>query len=232
MSNPRDDIETMIDSDNLEGITRKAGELHGHFCPLLSLGVRAGYLAVKKLQSKAKGMEKVLAIVETNSCFSDGVQMVTGCTFGNNSLIYEDLGKTAFTLTRRDEKGMRIVVKPEFGHLLKERYPQYSKLLEKVITQRKGSEQEKIEMMEFGEKVCFDLLKIEAGKIFKMERVEVEIPLYAPIFESVICSQCKESLMKSRAMVKNGKIMCITCGGDKYYQLDGGGITEIEEEDD
>src|SRR5664280_2902492 len=48
------------------------------------------------------GMEEVVAIVECNNCFTDGIQVVTGCTFGNNALIYKDLSKTAVTVARRE----------------------------------------------------------------------------------------------------------------------------------
>ncbi|TDA26121.1 MAG: hypothetical protein DSO01_06175 [Archaeoglobi archaeon] len=41
--------------------------------------------------------EEILAIVECNNCLTDGVQVATGCTLGNNSLIYLDLGKNALT---------------------------------------------------------------------------------------------------------------------------------------
>ena len=57
-------------------------------------------------------MEELIAIVETNNCFSDGVQVVTGCTFGNNGLIYKDLGKTAVTVAKRDGTAIRIVLDP------------------------------------------------------------------------------------------------------------------------
>ncbi|TDA32815.1 MAG: hypothetical protein DSO02_03405 [Hadesarchaea archaeon] len=30
--------------------------------------------------------ERLLALVECNSCFTDGVQVATGCTLGNNCL--------------------------------------------------------------------------------------------------------------------------------------------------
>ena len=58
-------------------------------------------------------MEKVTCIIECNNCFSDGVQITTGCTFGNNALIYRDLGKNAFTLIRRGGRALRVTVRNE-----------------------------------------------------------------------------------------------------------------------
>ncbi|MFQ6118982.1 MAG: FmdE family protein [Methanosarcinales archaeon] len=102
----RAEIEQLIEHGDLEGLLKKTGELHGHYCPYLGYGVKAGYIAMQELGIKSKGMKEVIAIVETNNCFSDGIQMITGCTFGNNALIYKDYGKNAVTGLNREEKVM------------------------------------------------------------------------------------------------------------------------------
>ena len=94
-------VETMIRSKDLEGLLRHAETMHGHRCPYLALGVKAGQYAMDYLDQENTGMEEMVAIVECNNCFTDGIQVVTGCTFGNNALIYKDLGKTAVTVARR-----------------------------------------------------------------------------------------------------------------------------------
>jgi len=63
----------------------RAAEHHGHLCSFVTLGLRAGVLAVRSLGEDAiDGMEQVTCIIECNNCFSDGIQISTGCTFGNN----------------------------------------------------------------------------------------------------------------------------------------------------
>ncbi|MGD2148734.1 MAG: FmdE family protein, partial [Anaerolineae bacterium] len=60
--NPREPIEAMIREGDLEGLLKKAGELHGHFCPYVALGVRAGYTALTALGIEHNlGMEEVIA---------------------------------------------------------------------------------------------------------------------------------------------------------------------------
>jgi len=76
IGNPRREIEHFIEKGDLEALLRKAAELHGHFCSYLAYGVKAGYIAVKELGIKSNGMEELIAIVETNNCFSDGIQIV------------------------------------------------------------------------------------------------------------------------------------------------------------
>ncbi len=108
-------VNAMIRSKDLEGLLRHAETIHGHRCPFLALGVKAGQYAMDYLDQENTGMEEVVAIVECNNCFTDGIQVVTGCTFGNNALIYKDLGKTAVTVARRqDGAAVRLVVHPDF----------------------------------------------------------------------------------------------------------------------
>ncbi len=52
--------------------------------------------------------------METHNCFADGVQMTTGCTFGDNALIFRDVGKTATPLALRGGKGIRVALKPGY----------------------------------------------------------------------------------------------------------------------
>ena len=125
--NPRHEIEAAIASGDLKKLLTISGMLHGHYCPFSALGVKAAALAVKELKTSSTGMEQVVAIVETNSCFSDGVQLVTGCSFGNNALIYRDYGKTALTLTHRDGNGIRLAAKVDSSPL--QRYPEAEDLL-------------------------------------------------------------------------------------------------------
>ena len=47
------------------------------------------------------GDEELLAFVENDACGADGVQVMTGCTFGKGNFIFENFGKHAFTLIAR-----------------------------------------------------------------------------------------------------------------------------------
>ena len=43
-------LETMIRSGDLEGLLRQAETIHGHRCPMLALGVKAGQYAMNYLE--------------------------------------------------------------------------------------------------------------------------------------------------------------------------------------
>ena len=219
-------IEKLVEAGNLRGLLDKAGELHGHLCNYLTYGVMAGYIAVHELGVKSTGMEEVVAIVETNNCFSDGVQMVTGCTFGNNSLIYKDFGKTAVTLAKRDGTAIRITLDPDFEEASEKEYPKLTELWNKIIVKREQpTPQEHETMMRLFREMSLKELSKPTAEMFRIRHVIITLPQYAPIFASVRCSICGEKVVETRAKVKEGKAVCMGCAGGEYYMLDGRGIS-------
>jgi len=221
--NPREEIEKLIQKGDLEALLRKAAELHGHFCSYLTYGVKAGYIAIKEFGIKNTGMEETVAIVETNNCFSDGVQIITGCTFGNNALIYKDVGKTAVTIARRDGTAIRIALNPTYEESIEKEYSEANELWEKIVVKRKKTTREEHErMMELFAEMAFKELKKPADKMFKITRMKIDGLEYAPVFNSVICPVCGEKTYKP--VTHNGKLVCMDCAGANYYFLDGRGI--------
>jgi formylmethanofuran dehydrogenase subunit E len=52
-------METMIRGDDLEGLLRQVEHMHGHLCPGVSLGVKAGHYAMKAVDRENTGMEEL-----------------------------------------------------------------------------------------------------------------------------------------------------------------------------
>jgi len=227
MGNPlRNDIQRLIEVGNLTGLLNKAGELHGHLCNYLTYGVIAGYIAVHELRVKSTGMEEVIAIIETNNCFSDGVQMVTGCSFGNNALIYRDLGKTAVTVAKRDGTAIRIALDPDFEDSREKEYPEAYELWNKIVARReKATSEEQGRLMRLFAEMSINELSKPANEMFRIKRMKITVPEYAPIFASMRCSICGEKVMETRARLKEGKAVCMDCAGGEHYVLDGRGIS-------
>jgi formylmethanofuran dehydrogenase subunit E len=223
LSRPRTIIEEKIAEGDLKWLLTRAGELHGHYCPGLAFGVRAGYRAAVEMGMQSTGMEEVIAVVETNSCFSDGIQVITGCTFGNNALIYRDLGKTAFTLARRSGEGVRVVLTTSRDFLSK-REPEAMELFQKVIVRREGSEEDRNILMRLWTQAGFNILDVPDDQLFKVEKVAVDIPGYAKIFDSAVCAVCGESIMSTRSCKKDGRWLCLTCAAEPVSELNGDGI--------
>jgi formylmethanofuran dehydrogenase subunit E len=223
VDNPRQDIEKAIAAGDLSKLLRMTGMLHGHFCPFSAIGVKAAVRAVRELGVRSTGMEEVVAIVETNNCFSDGVQFVTGCSFGNNALIYRDYGKTAFTLARRSGDAVRISVRAD--RVMEERSPEDTQLFVRVVVQRSGTKADRQRLSELWKELSFKILDLPDEEVFDIRRMTIEIPAYARIFANVKCCVCGENIMEPRARIKDGKPICIPCSDQRYYQLTGDGIS-------
>lgn len=228
--NPRHEIEHAIESGDLQRLLLLNGMLHGHYCPGSAMGVKAGARAVRELGAASKGMEDVVAIVETNSCFSDGVQMVTGCTFGNNALIYRDYGKTAVTLARRSGEAVRLAARADTQPL--DRYPEATALFRKVVSERRGTPDDDARLRQMWIDISFEMLDVPDEELFNITHASVALPAYARMFGSVTCSMCGESMMEPRARMKAGSPVCIPCSQQEYYQLGGDGIGVVSEQRD
>ena len=223
---PRNEMIQLVRTGNLEACLLKAGILHGHFCPGLSSGVYASVTGMKKISiSPSDGMENLIAITETNGCFADGIQAVTGCTFGNNSLIYHDIGKTAVTFAlHREETGIRIQMKPDFHEVLSKKYPEFSQLFKKVIKDRAGTEEDMAVFKIKGREASFGLLSLPFDLLFDCSKVKISIPQFAPIFNSVICKKCGEQFIESKAVKKGDALLCRQCSNTGLPVLTGEGI--------
>ena len=64
----------------------------GTCVPGLALGIRAAEIALREIGPHAQD-EEVVAVVETDMCGVDAIQVLTGCTFGKGNLIHKDYGK-------------------------------------------------------------------------------------------------------------------------------------------
>ncbi|MEM2226007.1 MAG: FmdE family protein [Candidatus Bathyarchaeia archaeon] len=200
-----------------EALLERAREFHGHICPFLALGLRASEIAMERLGIR-KGREgetvgeEILAIVECNNCFLDGVQVATGCTLGNNCLIYLDAGKNAITLVKRvDWEGVRVYIDSE---KLKENYFDRDalELFEKVRISKEGNERDFEKLRASWEEIGKRMMELPEDE-FKIEKVHVRAIEKAPIFENTRCERCGEIAMKTRIRYAGGRTICLECLG-------------------
>jgi formylmethanofuran dehydrogenase subunit E len=229
LQNPRSEFIEAIRNNDGAACLLKTAEIHGHFCPGSALGVMASLYGFSLLGDEILGsdgiMEDLLAIVEVNACFADGIQAVSGCTLGNNSLIYRDFGKHAVTFAVRGrEEGIRIKVRPEFKNFIEDAVPEFYPMMEKVIMKREGGPSELKKFRQKGREAAFAIIKKPFEDLFEAKTVIPDIPDYAPITGTAICPTCGEQVMATKIW-KTGlhKGKCLMCIG-KYFEVEGSGI--------
>ena len=98
----------------------EAGQtFHGHKCPAMPLGLRAGAAAMNRLGVTRSPDGQLVALVELGDdhcahCFADGIQVITGCTYGKGNIRQLNYGKWGVTLVdRASGRAVRVVPKAE-----------------------------------------------------------------------------------------------------------------------
>jgi len=229
--NPRKAIKELLVEGNLEKLLDKAAEIHGHYCSHVALGVRATYAAFRELGIiESTGMEEIMAVVECNNCFVDGIQAISGCTIGNNAMIYKDLGKTAVTFfLRNQEKAVRVVAKPNSGKAEQDPEAQEAMaLFDRAVKKREQlTPAESARMMELWTKLTFAILEKPENEVLDIKQVKPPVVDFAPIFESIKCSVCGEDVMETRIRMKEKQPVCLECAQEPYLVVAGKGIHPI-----
>ena len=214
-------------------LVEKARDLHGHICPFLVLGLRMSEIAMERLGVGRAGVaetvgEEVIAVVEVNNCLVDGVQIATGCSFGNNSLVYLDLGKNALALFKRgSRRGVRVYIDAE---KIRSRYfdERAVRLFEKVVVERRGSREEVEELERLWEEIGYRMAEIPEEE-FTIQEVELVDEIErAPIFKSLRCSKCGELVAEPRTVRVGDRVLCLACAGRSIDAVIGRGIVKID----
>ena len=241
----RQAVEQMIRSRDLEGLLRQAEGFHGHRCPMVALGVKAGQYALSYLyppdpshdhdhghghghghgHSHGPGPGAVVAVLEGNGCFTDGIQLVTGATLGNGGLVMKDLGKAAVTVARRhDGAAVRLAVRADFREGMLARYPAAAPLFEKVMVRQQATHEERHRFQHLWEAIARRELEVPLNEQFVVKTLSIQVPDTSRNQEIMVCSRCGEGVLATRAKFQDGAPLCPACAGEAYYLLSGRGI--------
>jgi len=101
-----------ISARDISATLGAARGFHGHVGPFLILGVRAGVIGLRELETvkenKDLRVKASLLYSLPYSCILDGLQVATGCTIGNKRLTFENL--PSFTISFATSKGGAVTV--------------------------------------------------------------------------------------------------------------------------
>ena len=189
----------------------KAGLLlHGHKCPAMPMGLRAGMAALEALGVERAADGQLTALIEIDSehcatCYADGVMMATGCTFGKGNI--RKLGYGKFVLTLIDNKTGRSVRVATRNEVIKRNQES-----EFIQFRKKGVPASKI-APELIEPAMDFILEEATANLFNVGLVqEVKVtPGRAHDFNTIICSECGEVAVERYGRIKNGKVVCMPC---------------------
>jgi len=194
---------------SLDEYLREAEVAHGHLCAGQVLGVRLAMLGLEKLgieDPRGKDRKRLVTFVEIDRCATDAIAVVTGCRLGKRALKFRDWGKMAATfvdLGIKDVsagKAIRIAAKESSKALARSMHPEIeSKNQQQMLAYREMPEDD----------------------LFTKQWVKVELPAEEfPGYKSerIVCAECGEGINFRREVLRDGRVLCRACAGEKYYE--------------
>jgi len=185
---------------------------HGHKCPAMPMGLRAGLAAMKTL-GVSRAQDKELSVIsETGKghaagCFLDGIMTATGCTYGKSNIEKRYWNKMAFTLIdRQSGRAVRVSLKPDF----------FEKALESpFVQQRKAGVPPQMIKPEIADPLVERILALDEVDFLDVGSVyQVKIQKGKASFTAKRCASCGELTFVNRLRVaEDGQQVCIPCSG-------------------
>ena len=186
---------------NLSSLLELSSSRHSHLCPRQVLGVRMGLAGLEVLGVKVPVTKlTALVIVETDSCFADGIEVSTGTTVGHRTLRVNDMGKIAATFVNvKTGRAMRI--SPVLD--VRQHAPIYAP-------------HEKCHY--FAQLEGYQVMPEE--ELFRFQEVILQPSLNAILSKPgmpVKCNNCGEEIINEREQIVNGTVLCRACANQGYY---------------
>ena len=185
----------------LSELLQASAALHHHLCPRQVLGVRMGIVAGEVLDLDLPQKDKrLLAIVETDGCASDGIAAATNCWVGRRTMRIEDFGKVAATFVDTLlGRSVRIAPSQDARQLASWFAP---------------------EVHDQWEAQLLGYQRMPAGSLLTVEEVQLKTPLDQLISipgRRVQCDLCGEEIMNEREVRRGNVVLCRGCAGQAYY---------------
>ena len=182
---------------------------HGHKCPAMPLGLRAGAAAMNTL-GVLRSQDKELHIIsETGKghaagCFLDGIMVITGCTYGKSNIEKQYLNKMAFTLIDvKNQKAVRVILKSGFfENMLKSPF----------VQQRKNGILPQDVPAEIADPLVKKVMSLPEDEFLDIGPVVgFEFKRSPGTFDILRCSICHEAGFSNKFRIVNAKPICPAC---------------------
>ncbi|MEJ2217927.1 MAG: FmdE family protein [Gemmatimonadota bacterium] len=185
-------------------------QFHGHKCPAMPLGIRAGAIAMNRLGVARSDGKTLLALVELGDghfahCFGDGVQTATGCTFGKGNIKELGYGKFGVTLVdKATSRAVRVVPRGE-AQMRTKQTPFFTEYRMKGIPPTEVPDEVVDPLIE-------KVMSAPEDELFKIGEVfDYEITDKEEDFSSFVCSRCGDMVVERFGRVVGDAKVCIPC---------------------
>ena len=198
--------------DTLEEYFEVGMAFHGHKCPAMPMGLRAGLAARKALGVKRAQDKELKVIAETGKghaagCFLDGVMTATGCTYGKANIEKTYYNKMAFTLIDMTTgQSVRVGLQPAFLE---------SALHSPFVLKRKEGVPPQDIPAEIVDPLVEKILGLDESEFLEIGEIkQIEVNTKKGVFETKRCSRCHEAVFVDKLRIlSDGSEVCIPCSG-------------------
>jgi len=188
---------------SLNEILNISASRHSHLCPRQVLGARMGLAGARALGLEPPVLHKrLLATLETDGCFADGVEAATGCSVGHRTLRVEDYGKIAATFVDV-QQGKAVRVSPQVD------------IRERAAVYARGETRHY-----FAQLAAYQVMP--DAELLSIQEVRLNVPVEELVSRPGVrtqCDQCGEEIINEREVIREGRILCRACAGGAYYQV-------------
>ena len=194
---------------NFDEIFETGLKFHGHRCPAMPMGLRAGLAAMKSLGVERAPDKELQVLSETGDnhaagCFLDGIMTATGCTYGKSNIKKLYYNKMAFTLIDvKSGRSVRVSIKKEV---------MAQSLKSPFIEQRKAGVPPQDVPAEIADPVIEKVLNIPEEMLLNIGEIKIlDLPKGKGAFEAEPCAKCGEMTFVNKLQdTADGKV-CIPC---------------------
>ena len=187
-------------------------KFHGHKCPAMPMGLRAGLAAMRTLNVNRAQDKELFVIVETGKghaagCFLDGIMTATGCTYGKSNIEKRYFNKMAFTLIDQGTgRAVRVSLKPDFFE---------KALASPFVQQRKAGVPPQDIAPEIADPQVERILSIDESAFLDIGDVhQVAVKKGKGIFTARRCAVCGElTFVNKLRITEDNRLVCIPCSG-------------------
>ncbi len=186
----------------LQKLLQKSATLHQHLCPRQVLGVRMGLAGGHWLGIDVPQQDKrLLTIVETDGCATDGIAVATGCWVGRRTMRVLDFGKVAATLVdTHTNQAVRIVPS---------------------MASRKQAADYAPEAGSRWEAYLLGYQRMPKDLLLDIQEVSLTVSVQEILSREghrVNCDICGEEVINEREVMREGLTLCRACAGNRYYR--------------
>lgn len=181
-----------------------ASARHNHLCPRQVLGARCAIAAASILKLEVPRKDKrLLVISETDGCFVDGVEAVSGVSVGRRTLRVEDYGKIAATFVDvKTERALRVAPRTDVRQRAHDYAPDQTR---RYFAMLHGYQ------------------RMPDAELLSVQWVKLSTPVAAIVSRAgarAACESCGEEIINERELHVDGQTLCQTCAGGGYFSVE------------